>query len=112
MAKEDNTVENKNSVKEINDGTIILKDAQGKEHKFDLLFTFDSDETGKSYMAYTDNSLNKDGQIQVFASTYDPTGEDLNLYPLTDEKEWKVIQDILNSIQEQVNNMKNEESEE
>ena len=100
----------KETVKEINNGEIILKDQEGNEHKFDLLFTFDSDETGKSYMAYTDNSTTPDGQIQVFASTYDPTGEDLNIYPLTDEKEWKVIQEILNGVQEQVRNM-NEESE-
>ena len=114
MAKEaNNTVkEANNTVKEINDGVIILKDEAGKEHKFDLLFTFDSDETGKSYMAYTDNSTNKDGQIQVFASIYDPTGEDLTIYPLQDEKEWKVIQEILNGIQEQVSQIKDEESEE
>ncbi len=98
----------KETVKEINNGEIILKDAEGNEHKFDLLFTFDSDETGKSYMAYTDNQTTPDGQIPVYASTYDPTGNDLNIYPLKTEKEWKVIQEILNGVQEQVRSMDTE----
>ena len=85
----------KNSFTVIND--------EGKEIKCDVLFTFDSDETKKSYIVYTDNTKDKDGNIQVYASIFNPESEDsTELLPIETEKEWKVIETILESLQEQI----------
>ena len=89
-------------LQEINEGQIVLKTSENEEKVFSLLFTFDSDETKKSYMTYTDDSEDAEGNTQVYASIYDPTGEDLNLYPIETEREWQIIQEILNGLQEQV----------
>ena len=67
-----------------------------------MLFTFDSEETGKSYIAYTDNSKDETGNIQVYASIYHPEDENTKLEPITTEKEWKVIETILETIQEEI----------
>lgn len=80
----------------------IVKDENGIEKEYYKLFTFDSNETGKSYIAYTDNSTDENGNVIIRANTYDPTGEDLSLQPLTSEKEWKVIENILISTQEKL----------
>ena len=56
--------EDKNTFKIINDN--------GEEIICDVLFTFDSEETKKSYIVYTDNSKDEQGNIQVYASIYDP----------------------------------------
>ena len=87
-------MEDKNSFKIIND--------KGEEVMCDVLFTFDSEETKKSYIVYTDNSKDEQGNIQVFASIYDPKEEDQKLEPITTEKEWKVIETILNTLQEEI----------
>ena len=84
------------------ENTFKMVTEDGKEVTCNVLFTFDSEETKKSYIAYTDNTTDENGSIKVYASTYDPSGEDLSLKPLTDEKEWKVINSILSSIQEKV----------
>ena len=68
----------------------------------DVLFTFDSEETKKSYIVYTDNSKDAQGNVQVFASIYDPNVEDQKLEPITTEQEWKVIETILNTLQEEI----------
>lgn len=68
----------------------------------DILFTFDSEETKKSYIVYTDNSKDENGNIQVYASIYDPNQEDQKLEPITTEQEWKVIETILNTLQEEI----------
>ena len=86
--------EDKNTFKIINDN--------GEEIICDVLFTFDSEETKKSYIVYTDNSKDDQGNVQVFASIYDPTKEDQKLEPITTEKEWKVIETILNTLQEEI----------
>ena len=76
----------------------VIKNDKGEELVCDVLFTFDSDETGKSYIAYTDNTKDEKGNIKVYANTYDKTGEDLKLSQLTTDKEWKIIDNILASV--------------
>ncbi|MDD3241769.1 MAG: DUF1292 domain-containing protein [Bacilli bacterium] len=80
--------------------TVIADD--GREIQCDVLFTFDSDETGKSYVTYTDNSKDENGNVQVFASTFDPESEELKLEPIETEKEWKVIETILETLHEEI----------
>lgn len=79
----------------------VINDA-GEEVMCDVLFTFDSEETKKSYIVYTDNSKDESGNIQVFASIYDPSQENQKLEPITTEQEWKVIETILNTLQEEI----------
>ena len=87
--------ENKNKFTIIND--------EGKEVECEVLFTFDSEETKKSYIVYTDNTLDEGGNTKVYASNYDPTGKDTALHPIESEKEWLVIENILSSLQEKIN---------
>lgn len=78
-------------------------DKNGKEVECEVLFTFDSDETGKNYIVYTDNTKDVNGNVRVFASIYDPSKEDSELLPIKSQKEWKIIETILESIQEETN---------
>lgn len=66
------------------------------------MFTFDSDETKKSYIVYTDNTLDDAGSTKVYASVYDPTGQSAELMPIETEKEWLVIENILSTVQEKI----------
>lgn len=89
---------------------LIVKEENGEEKEYYKLFTFDSEETGKSYVAYTDYSTDEKGNIVIRANTYDPTGADMSLQPLTSEKEWKVIENILISTQEKMREAMEKES--
>ena len=82
--------------------TFKVINEQGQEIECDILFTFDSEETKKSYIVYTDNSKDEKGNIQVFASIYDPKQENSKLDPITSEQEWKIIETILNTLQEEI----------
>ncbi len=86
----------------LDNGKIVIKNDKGEELTCDVLFTFDSDETGKSYIAYTDNTKDSKGNTKVYASTYDKNGDDMQLNPLTSEKEWKIIDNILSSVLDMV----------
>ena len=79
------------------DMTFTVVNDEGKEIKCDVLFTFDSDETGKNYIVYTDNTKDENGNIKVYASTYNPN-DTTKLEPITSEKEWKVIQIVLDEV--------------
>ena len=75
---------------------------EGKEITCDILFTFDSEETNKSYIVYTDNSKDIDGNVQVYASIYDPKQENPKLEAIETDREWKIIETILDTLQEQI----------
>ena len=79
-------------------------DEEGKEVTYDVLFTFESDETKKNYIVYTDNSRDKEGNIEVYASIYYPNSDNKKLDPITTDKEWKVIDTILDTLQEEIKN--------
>ena len=80
-----------------------VKDDQGNEIECEVLFTFESDETNKNYIVYTDNTTDEQGNTKVYAPIYTPDSENLNLTAIETEKEWKIIETILNELQEEVN---------
>ena len=82
------------------ENTFKIIDKDGKEIEFEILFTFESDETNKNYMVYTDNTLDDDGNTKVYASVFNPNKEPLELLPVETERECKVIETILGSIME------------
>lgn len=79
-------------------------DENGNEVVYDVLFTFESDETKKNYIVYTDNTKDENGNIEVYASIYDPEDPQSKLEAITTDKEWKVIETILESLQEEIKN--------
>jgi Uncharacterized protein conserved in bacteria len=91
--------------------TFIATDEQGNNVECEALFTFDSEETGKSYIAYTDNTLDEQGNTKVYASTYTPGEEKTALKPIESEKEWKMVEAILEELGEAAEGEKGEKSE-
>ena len=86
----------------MNENTFKMVTEDGKEITCNVLFTFDSEETGKSYIAYTDNTYEEDGSIKAYAAVYHPNDLNSGFEPIETEKEWKVVEAILDSIQEEV----------
>lgn len=81
-----------------------VTDASGKTIEYEILFTFDSDETKKSYIVFTDNNKDKDGSIITYAATYDKDGDKLELRDIETEREWSLIENILAQIEEKTSN--------
>ena len=97
--------EKKNTFKVVND--------LGEEIECRILFTCDSEETKKSYIIYTDDTLNEEGLTNVYASIFDPTGKTEELSPIEDEKEWVLISELLEKlVKEDKEGVKNESEKE
>lgn len=80
----------------------VMLDKNGNEKEFTVLLTFESEETEKNYVVYTDDSRDEQGNVQVYASIYDPNDPSKKLEPIETEKEWKIIETILDTLQEEV----------
>lgn len=79
-------------------GKIIVKNSEGKTIECDVLFTFNSDDTKKSYIVYTDNECDELGNKKVYANTYDEFSDSGELGIIETEEEWETIEQIFQSI--------------
>ena len=61
------------------DNTFTIVNDEGKEIKCEVLFTYEDEKTKKNYMAYTDNTLDEEGNTKVYASIYNPEEETYRL---------------------------------
>lgn len=92
--------------------SFTMIDEAGNEIVYDVLFTFESEETHKNYIVYTDNTKDADGNVEVYASIYDPNDPNSKLEAIETEKEWKVIETILETLQEEVRKQANNQDNE
>lgn len=72
---------------------IVVTDDQGNEQTLEVLFTFNSDETGKKYVLYYNP---EDEQPSVFASIFDDEG---NLFEIETPEEWEMVEEVFHSFQ-------------
>ena len=70
--------------------------AGDKEIVCDVLFTYHSPETGKDYMAFTDQTKDRAGNVNVFYATFDPNAEEMAMAPIETQAEWTMVRDLMN----------------
>lgn len=74
----------------------IVKD--GKKVECDILFTFDCEDTMKSYVGYTDHSFSSNGRKNIYVSSYDPLKPKMELEDVTDARELEMVNEVLEKI--------------
>ena len=77
------------------------KDKDGNSKEYEIIFTFDSEETKKSYVVYTDHAMEK-GKMKVYANVYDKTGRIKELAPIETEEEWNTIETFLSKLEGEI----------
>ncbi|MBE6762884.1 MAG: DUF1292 domain-containing protein [Ruminococcaceae bacterium] len=83
------------------DMTFQILNDEGVEVECEVLFTFDCEENGKSYIVYTDNTIDEDGSTKVYASVYNLDEDETKLLPIETEEEWEMIETILTELTEE-----------
>ena len=76
----------------------IQIEKNGKTIDCDVVFTFDSEDTMKSYVGYTDHSFGSNGRKNIFVSAYNPLKAKIEFEDITDERELKMVSEVLNQI--------------
>ncbi|OXS80486.1 DUF1292 domain-containing protein [Domibacillus enclensis] len=80
---------------------ITVIDENGNEQLCEVLFTFDNEEFGKSYVLYFPVGAEEDDneEIEIHASSFTPKedGEDGELQPIESDEEWEMIEEMLNT---------------
>lgn len=81
------------------ENNITVVDENGNEQLCEVLFTFDSEEFGKSYVLYYPVGAEEsdDEEIEIHASSFVPTedNKDGELMPIETDEEWDMIEEML-----------------
>ena len=80
---------------------ITIVDDQGNEQLCEVLFTFENEEFGKSYVLYYPIESKDDEEVEILASSFTPNedGENGELQPIPEDSdaEWDMIEETLNT---------------
>ena len=79
-----------------NDEVVMIR-RDGSKVQLDKLITFDDEANNKSYIIYTDNSKDEDGNLMVLASIYNEDNG-VRLDPIETEEEWDEVEKLLNKM--------------
>ena len=76
---------------------ITLVDDNGDEQLFEVLFTFKSEEYGKSYIILYPAGSGEDEEVEMLAYIFDPE-------PIEDDAEWAMVEEHLNQFLDEQEN--------
>ena len=84
---------------EENKELITIYDEEGNESLYEILFTFESDDFGKSYVLLYPAGLGDSDDIEIQAFSYQESDDELNgsLYPIESDEEWNMVEEVLNT---------------
>ena len=77
-----------------NEKQMVVTDNEGKEHLMQILFTYDNEERGASYVFFYDT---EDPNEEVIVMRYLESGE---LEPIEDDEEYDEVEEVFNAWQD------------
>lgn len=81
------------------ENTVVkILDDNGNLVEHNILFTFECEELGKSYIAYDGNPIDSVEEQVICVASYDPNVDLNKLEPVTDSEELKMVNDVINQI--------------
>mgnify|MGYP000033077141 CR=1 FL=1 len=78
---------------------VIAKD--GKEVECDILFTFDNEELQRTYVGYTDHSIDQNNREVIYIAYYNMNAEKKELKEIQTQEELDMVHDVLEEIAKQ-----------
>lgn len=76
--------------------SIIKED--GSKEEVDLLICFSFNDTKKEYVVYTKNEKDENGNITIYVSSVDRSGDFPRMGAIETDEEWSKIKDVLREL--------------
>ena len=79
---------------DLDEKTMTVVDAEGKEHLLQILFTYEHEERGKKYVFFYD----EENPEEVIAMEYNDDGE---LFEIESDEEYEEVEEVFNAFMEE-----------
>ena len=80
---------------------VVVTNDKGEPVLCDVLLNFESDDTGKGYLVYTDNSIDEFGSVIADVAVYDLKVGSSVLSPVESEDDWALIDAVMAQMEEE-----------
>ncbi|MBM7618129.1 uncharacterized protein YrzB (UPF0473 family) [Weissella uvarum] len=81
-----------------NQEVYMLTDEDGNEHAFIELFSFDSEDFGKSYIVLVPQEVEDETDMPVLPFSFNKDDEEGVLSPLETDAEFDMVEEVMNTI--------------
>ena len=72
--------------------------SNGTKIEYNVILKVKNEQLNKNYVVYTDNTLDKNNKLRIYAAVYNPNLSNPYLGEPTTKEEWNYISNILNKI--------------
>lgn len=78
--------------------TMSIIGEDGSIDEVEVVIAFEFKDTNREYVVYTKNEKDANGNVTVYVSHVDRSGEIPKLYSIDDEDEWNRVKDVLRKL--------------
>ena len=78
--------------------TLSIIGEDGSIDEVEVVIAFEIKDTKKEYVVYTKNEKDENGNVTVYVSRVDRSGDIPKLYGIDDEEEWNRVKDVLRKL--------------
>ena len=78
--------------------TMSIIGEDGSIDEVEVVIAFEFKDTKKEYVVYTKNEKDANGNVTVYVSYVDRSGDTPKLYGIDDEDEWNRVKDVLRKL--------------
>lgn len=72
--------------------------SNGTKVEYNVILISKDNQTNKNYVVYTDNTLDKNNKLRLYAAMYDPKLPNPYIGEPSSKEEWTYISNILNKV--------------
>lgn len=76
---------------------IFSVEKDGEKKSYDVILTFKSEENGKDYVVYTDNTYDTENKLKIYAANYNPLTNEF-ISAVESKEEWIEIAKLLDKV--------------
>ncbi|TCS83806.1 DUF1292 domain-containing protein [Tepidibacillus fermentans] len=81
---------------------LFIPDDEGNEEKFEIIYEFEVED--KRYILVTPaDTTGDEEEAEVYAFRFEEDGQDMKLYPIEDEEEWDLVEEVFNTLDYEFN---------
>lgn len=78
--------------------TMSIIGEDGSIDEVEVVIAFEFKDTKNEYVVYTKNEKDENGNVTVYVSRVDRSGDTPRLYGIDDEDEWNRVKDVLRKL--------------
>ena len=87
--------------------TFKATDKDGNEVEYEVIATYEDEETNKSYIVYTDKTFNENNNLKIYASLYKMNGENIKLFELENKDDKEIVEELIKEVVNSLSNISN-----